>query len=232
MPKFVAIEGLDGAGKSTQVKLLASYFDAHKIKYRYLHFPRTGSGIYGEMVASFLRGEFGSVNDVNPYLVALIYAGDRNDAKAQLKNWIKNDYVLLIDRYVYSNIAFQCAKIQDFENKLKLQDWILQFEYVHNKIPKPVISIYLDVDFSTIRSRLKIVRTGSERDYLNENIDIHENSLDLQRSVKHEYSRLVSYFNDFISIDCLDNEGILLTEEKINDKILNVLKENRIIDAK
>ncbi|MDR1417043.1 MAG: thymidylate kinase, partial [Prevotellaceae bacterium] len=71
---FIAIEGLDGAGKSTQVLLLQQHLQSLGVRCKYLHFPRVASAIWGDLIAKFLRGDLGKINEVNPYLVALIYA--------------------------------------------------------------------------------------------------------------------------------------------------------------
>ena len=125
---LLVIEGLDGAGKSTQVKLLQEYLASKGVRYEYLHFPRTDSPVYGDLIARFLRGELGDNNSVNPYLVALIYAGDRADSRQMLENWLNSGVTVILDRYVYSNVAYQCAKLDGWDKKEALKKWILETE--------------------------------------------------------------------------------------------------------
>ena len=111
--KLFVIEGLDGAGKSTQIQLLKEFFLKQGYICEYLHYPRTEAPYFGELIARFLRGEFGEIGDVDPYLVAMLYAGDRKDASELISGWLKKGNIVILDRYTYSNIAYQCAKLAD-----------------------------------------------------------------------------------------------------------------------
>jgi len=221
--KFIVIEGIDGSGKSTQINMLKQHLNNKKIKYKFLHFPRTGSLVYGDLIARFLRGEFGDLNTVNPYLVALIYAGDRNDAKTKIRNWLNEGNVVIVDRYVKSNIAFQCAKILSAEEKNKLKNWILFLEFQYNKIPKPDISIFLDVPFDFTSKNLTKKRLGEDRNYLNGKSDIHETDLDFQKKVKEEYLSMVREDKSFYLIECRKEKDTVLDPEDIFKKIISIL---------
>ncbi|MBQ3260303.1 MAG: thymidylate kinase [Alistipes sp.] len=220
---FIVLEGLDGAGKSTQIKMLREWFLARGVESEYLHFPRFDAPIYGDLVARFLRGEFGSAADVNPYLVALLYAGDRADAAKMVQRWFDEGKVVIADRYVYSNIGYQCAKIEDEAERAKLRQWIFDLEYDYNKIPQPELSLFLDVPFAFTERKLTEQREGDDRNYLNGGKDIHEASLSLQQAVRRVYLETAAVDESLQVVDCSDAEGGMATPEEIFRRIESVV---------
>ncbi|MGE0088639.1 MAG: dTMP kinase [Bacteroidales bacterium] len=227
--KFIVIEGLDGSGKSTQLNMLKNYLNEQNIRFQYLHFPRTDSKIFGDLVARFLRGELGEINHVNPYLIALIYAGDRNDAKQLIKKWLNENYLVVVDRYVFSNIAFQCAKLKSQDEKNKLSEWIKDLEYNYYKIPKPALNIFLNVPFEFTLQNLTNQRGGSDRDYLKGKEDIHEKDIDFQRRVQEVYLYEAQTDNSLKIINCTDDKGQMPSSEIVFNKLITLLKLEKII---
>ena len=220
---FIVLEGLDGAGKSTQIKKLREMFAERGIESEYVHFPRFDAPIYGELIARFLRGELGGVDEVDPYIVALLYAGDRADMAPQIRKWQQEGKVVIVDRYVYSNIGYQCAKIADEEARLRLNEWILHLEYEVNKIPRPDVSLFLDVPFAFTEKRLTEQREGDDRTYLNGATDIHEQSLTLQQRVREVYISSSKRDDELLVVDCSNEEGAMASPDEIFARIEEVV---------
>ncbi|MBP3424029.1 MAG: dTMP kinase [Alistipes sp.] len=216
---FIVLEGLDGAGKSTQIKLLRELFASRGIESEYVHFPRFDSPVFGELIARFLRGELGSVESVDPYIVALLFAGDRADMAPQIRAWQAEGKVVIVDRYVYSNISYQCAKLATEEQRAKLKQWILDTEYGYYNIPRPDLSLFLDVPFSFTAKSLTEQRSGDDRAYLNGEKDIHESSLDLQQMVRNVYLEAAKSDDALQVINCSNAEGGMDTPQGIFARI-------------
>jgi len=223
MDNFFVIEGLDGSGKSTQLELLRQHLRKQEQPFQDIHFPKLNQGRFGDMIAQYLRGEFGGLNEVHPQLVALLFAADRHEHAETLKNWLNDGQILIADRYVNSNIAFQCAKLTDESEKKALREWILNIEYNYYKIPRPVVSLYLDVPFKAVKRSLTKEREGEDRDYLKGKQDIHEADLSFQEKVRMEYLTMVENQADFHLISCTDEQGEFLPPDKIHHKILEFL---------
>ena len=220
---LVVLEGLDGAGKSTQVKKLRTYLESLFGSLEYVHFPRYDAPVYGDLISRFLRGDFGSNETVHPQLVALIFAEDRHGAAPAMKATLENGGSILLDRYVYSNIAYQCAKLKDDQEAERLRDWIFNTEYGDFALPKPDLNIFLDVPISFVESKLKSERSGDDRDYLEGAQDIHEADIEFQKKVRSIYQRQCELDPKFIRIDCSDEYGMMLPPGAIFEKVKAVV---------
>jgi dTMP kinase len=228
---FIVLEGVDGSGKSTQIAKLRQMLDEVGVANEYIHFPRFDAPFFGELIARFLRGELGSIEQVDPYIVAMLYAGDRHDAKRLIDGWLAEGKVVICDRYVYSNIGYQCAKIADEAGRERLREWIFDLEYNHFAIPRPDVSLFLDVPFAfTERKLMQEVREGDDRAYLNGKKDIHEQSMDLQRAVRQVYLDAAECDENMYVVDC-SLEGEMASPDVIFSKIKQVV-ENHINSAK
>lgn len=216
---LIVVEGLDGAGKSTQVKKLRGYLEERCGEVEYIHFPRYEAPVYGELIGKFLRGGFGSKEAVHPQLVALLYALDRHDAAPAMRKTLSEGGTVLLDRYVYSNIAYQCAKAASDEEKEELRKWIMETEYGFYGLPKPDLNIFLDVPSGFLKAKLSGERRGEDRSYLEGGRDIHEADLAFQERVREVYLSQCGADPDFVRVDCSDAHGDMLAPDTIFMKI-------------
>ena len=190
----------------------------------YIHFPRYDAPVYGDLIGKFLRGGFGSIDAVHPQLVALLYAEDRRTAVPQMLEAVKDGGILLLDRYVYSNIAYQCAKIEDESEREELRKWIRDTEYGDFGLPVPDLNIFLDVPIGFVEKKLESPRLGGDRDYLAGQSDIHEADIEFQKKVRQVYLRQCEEDPNFIRIDCGDREGRMLPPDAIFSSIISAIK--------
>ena len=224
---LVVLEGLDGAGKSTQVKMFRKYLETVCPELEYIHFPRYDAPVYGGLISKFLRGAFGSIESVHPQLVALLFAEDRHGCAPRMRSVLDAGGTVLLDRYVYSNIAYQCAKLSDAAEAQELRDWIFKTEYEDFGIPKPDLNIFLDVPISFVEGSLaKNREADADRSYLAGNQDIHEADIAFQKRVRDIYVEQARRDSSFIVIDCSDSEGQMLPAENIFEKIRTVYENH------
>jgi len=231
--KLITLESCDAGGKSTQIKQITKYFDDNNIIYVHEHFPKYGHNEFSEVIAKFLRGEFGGIDDVDPYFVANIYAMDRYLYKPELLQKLEDNDVVLLDRYVFSNLAFQGAKYDDPKydeyKSTDIQNWINDFEFDFLELPYPDLTIFLDVPIEVVEDRLK-EREGEDRDYLNGKKDIHEADLNFQSKVRNIYKSL-EHAKNYHIINCTKENGDLgfawpeiLTPEELFETYKQLIK--------
>jgi dTMP kinase len=154
---LVAIEGIDGSGKGTQAALLAERARDEGLEVATFSFPRYGEGAFSALIADYLNGELG---DVRPELPALLYAGDRLSAKQELLEALERHDLVVLDRYVASNLAHQGANAE--ERRGEVLAWIAELEYGLYALPKPDLTVLLDLPVARAREQ---VRRKSPRGY-------------------------------------------------------------------
>ena len=108
---IIAIEGIDGAGKRTQTHLLKQQMETHGIKAGVVSFPRYGETFMAGTIADYLNGRFGEIDALPAHFPALLYAVDRFESRELIGQLLQENDVLLADRYVASNLAYQAAKL-------------------------------------------------------------------------------------------------------------------------
>lgn len=223
--KLVVLEGTDGSGKGTQLQLLTSYLTSHNISHQHIDFPRYEDNIYGKLIGRYLNGEFGSTKELSPYLVSLMYAGDRMIAGPQIEEWLAKANLVIANRYVPSNKAFSGAVLAK-EKRDEFFDLLDEIEYKTNNIPKEDLVIVLYVDPVIAQ---KNIDTKEVRSYLGEKKrDLHEKDLSYQQEVVNVYLSLAKKYDNWEVIHCCENDR-MLPRGTIHQNILDVLKRRGIL---
>lgn len=216
--KLVAIEGLDGSGKTTQTTLLYQALKREADHVVPLSFPCYNDES-SALVRMYLDGEFGDdPNDVNAYAAAVFFAVDRY--ASYKKHWQKdyeNGALLLANRYTTSNAVFQSAKIPQAQWDHYL-DWLFDFEYNLMGIPMPDLVVYLDVSPETGRALLDKRYVGDEQKK-----DIHERSLDYQQRSR-QAALYCAEKQNWTVIRC-DDAGGMRPQQDIAAQVLDTVRK-------
>jgi len=221
--KLIALEGIDGSGKRTQLDLLASELQARGLSSFRISFPRYES-FFGKLVARFLNGDFGSVDQVDPHLSALLYAGDRLEAKLELEAALSAGKIVLADRYIGSNLAHQSERVPAGKRDEFLA-WLKHLEYGLYGLPAEDLVIYLRVPAAQAH---RLVGLKSARSYTTLQHDILEADISHLEQTALTYERLATEPN-WVRIECTDSiSGAMNSPEEIHLAVLHAV-ESRIL---
>jgi dTMP kinase len=212
--KFIVLEGIDGSGKRTQLEMLARAFASRSVPFTQISFPRY-DGYFGKLVARYLNGEFGSLEAVDPHFSALLYAGDRFEAKPGIESDLASGQTLLADRYIASNLAHQGARIPR-EKRAEFLQWLRQLEYQVYALPAEDLVIYLRVPPAEAH---RLIGEKGARGYTKLQRDIQESNLAHLEATSEVYDQLARQPN-WLKIECYDSAAnALLTPESIHLQI-------------
>lgn len=217
MGLFIAIEGGDGSGKSTQANLLVEYLESIGKKVTRQKFPQYGSDS-AYYIEKYLNGAYGQTNDVPADLGVLPYAIDRYAASDNIRKILDDENsVIICDRYMGSNLAHQGAKIADKEERRAFYERTKTTEYEVLGIPHADKSIVLLVPADVAQ---KNVDNRPDRDYTSRKRDIHEADLDHLEKAKANYEELCALYPDeFTAVRCTNEDGEMRSINEIQREI-------------
>ena len=209
---LLAIEGIDGAGKGTLCQALLIQAKKRGIRSASLSFPRYGETQFSDLVARYLRGEMGIKNQVPARYAALLYGGDRFESRDELLALIADNDLVILDRYIYSNVAYNVAKLPPAE-QAELIAWIEELEFGMFELPRPDLTLLLATS-TELADRL--VGKKDKRSYTEQTRDIHEADRDYLSRVSEVYGKLAETGGDgWLTINPLDDLGVLRRPEDI-----------------
>jgi len=221
--RFIVLEGSDGSGKATQTKLLSAQLKKNNFIAKTISFPQYNCAS-SYFVKQYLRGAYGAKEEVSPYTASLFYALDRWEAKEKIKKWLKQNFMVIADRYLPSNLAHQGAKIKNAQERKKFYQWALEMEYKKLFLPRPdiIFLLHLPAEIS-----FELIEHKKKRNYLKGGKrDIHEKDLIYLKKVEAVYLEIARLFNkEFKIIECVENKK-LLSPKEISQKIGKVLAKN------
>lgn len=148
---LVAIEGIDGAGKQTQSAELCRRAAGAGWSVESVTFPRYGETFFARAVEEMLGGGFGGVGD--PRLAGVLFAGDRFESRPLLEAALARSELVVADRYVASNLAYQAARAPVSEREAVMA-WLEELEHGVFQLPRPRLNVLLDLPVALARTRL------------------------------------------------------------------------------
>ena len=212
MGKLIVIEGTDGSGKSTQFGLLTQRLTREGRDFRQIVFPQY-SEPSSALIRMYLGGEFGQrPGDVNAYAASAFYAVDRYASfKKVWGNYYNGGGLVISDRYTTSNAVHQASK-EPPETRQRFLKWLYEFEYDHLGLPRPDLTLYLDVptDFTEKLLRAREQDTHTQA-------DIHEKDTQYLATCRRMGAFAADYYG-WTVISCV-RDGKMRSMEDIHEEI-------------
>lgn len=215
---LISFEGCDGVGKETQCHLLVARLKKEGFPVNQFGFPDYESRWGKEIRRILYESKDKNLKLPDPFEFGLLYANDRLEKKELIQSWLDAGNIVILDRFMESNLAHQAAKFTDEKQRLKLINHFLSLEYNTNKLPRPNIVLLIDLPPTLV----SIAR----------NLDANEADLQYQQAVRkvyhwlHQNHKKLSY-NKWEKIECSssqNNQNKRLLPEEIAEKVYSSVK--------
>lgn len=216
--RIIALEGIDGSGKTIQSELLKNKLSSIGKSCLEISFPNYDSFI-GKEIGYFLSGKSKvTATDIDCKSMALWFALDRHLHLSKI-DFYKYDF-LILNRYTLSNAVYQGARVRD-SSPIEFAKWVFELEFTELNLPRP--DLYFVLNITREVSKTNISKKGF-RDYIGDKADIYESSNEIINSTKELYIKFAREFDNITLINCMENNKIL-SPEIIQENIFSYVKK-------
>jgi dTMP kinase len=215
---LIAIEGIDGSGKGTQAARLRDSLLSQGRSVELISFPRYGETFFGARIGDFLNGRLGGLAEVDPFLAAALFAGDRFESRTLLIDAMASHDVVILDRYVASNVAHQAAK-RTGEERQRLTEWILRLEYDVYGLPRADRTLLLDLPAEQAQ---QLIARKNARSYTEKAADLQEADAVYLETVREAYRELARADSTWSVVSI--SRGHLRSLDDVADEILRAVQ--------
>lgn len=213
-PLMIALEGIDGSGKSVQFARLRARLEAHGLRVGVLDFPCYES-FFGREIGKMLSAADGvSAAEVDVKSMSLWYAMDRRMAFTQFDATAYD--VVLLNRSTMANAAYQGSRLPAGQSPESFIQWIFDLEFRELQIPQPAVFFIFDIPTAT--SRANVAKKG-HRDYVGDDADVYEKDLAFLEAVRKGYHLCGKIFPGTILLSCAEEDGTMKPMEVIEDQV-------------
>lgn len=212
---IIVLEGLDACGKSTQTEILLKNLKKNNIPVGWKRFPGYETTTAGQRIAAYLRGELGQMDDIDPKMIASLYASDRLAQIDDIEKLRDNNEIVIFDRGVTSNLIYTPARGDHEEAIKELSMFVEKLEYEIFGFPREGLVLFLDASF-TAREKIH-----ASKDRLT---DLHESDEAYLKKVREVALERCQKDFRWIKIE-VDREGELRTREDIAEEIFKLVLE-------
>lgn len=217
--KLIVIDGGDGSGKQTQASILVRRLIQEGHQTGTLDFPRYKHNMFGKLLRECLDGERGDFLHIDPRIASALYAGDRFETRPTIEEWLEEGRVVILDRYVSSNMMHQGSKIEDEAELTEFLEWLDDLEHGVFGLPRPDLILYFSVD---PEERIKMLQHASDK---KENVmDLAETDLHHQKQTDVTANRIIKNLNNWKSVDCMKG-GEVRTREDIHEEVYEIVSK-------
>ena len=212
--KLIVVEGTDCSGKETQTNLLIDRLTRDNIKVFKYSFPNydspTGRIVGGPYLGKsyICEGWFPeTASEVDPKVASLYYAADRKYNIKDIMEKLDAGINVVLDRYIYSNMAHQAGKISNKTERNKMYKWLEKLEFNLLELPHADIRIFLHMPFE---ASLKLKANRAEA------LDQLESDKEHLLKAETAYIELAEKYA-FYSIECANGEDVRTISDINND---------------